>query len=407
MTDEVDKNEAERVSIEPWWLSEAINVLPRIAQWNEWRKANPDEPINLKGAHLSGVHLEGAHLSEAHLEGAHLLGAHLEGADLFRAHLEGAHLSEAHLEGAHLLSALLERADLFRAHLEGAQLLGAHLEGAHLSGVHLEGADLREAHLKEADLSQANLNGAKLSDANLERTKLDDVLGMRLDHCFTLHTRFSPAASGSIVAGILVAADRWPFTDEEKPVRERVKRAVRAFFDSREPWSVLRKNYSGAMVIVHLALFALFLAPYVGRTIWWVTVSEVESRARDYLEEVREEGEASMVRTEARRLSRTDALFREENKYPVWQLLLGWNKGWFSLGVVLLLIFYNVARYLLVRLVAPLRDEEERTGWSPAYDDYGWMLWPHRFVSGLFWIAVSLFLWDMAWWLGAPVYWMS
>lgn len=311
--------------------------LPHIVQWNRWRDKYPDEPINLKGADLSGAHLELANLSRAHLEGANLQWAHLEG----------------------------------------------------------------------ANLSWAHLKGAKLWDANLERTRLDDVLGMRLDRCFTLHTRFSPAASGSFFARFRLAFARWKGRDPNKAVREKLIVVASAFLNSSEPWSMLRKNYSGAMVIVHLALFALFLAPYVGRTIWWVTVSEMESRVRDVLLEVREEGEPSAVLFVANRISRSDALFQPENAYAVWQLLLGWNKGPLSLGVVLLLIFYNVARYLLVRMVAPLRDEEERTGWSPAVGDYAWMLWPHRIVNGLFLVALSLFLVDMARWLGSTVYWMS
>jgi hypothetical protein len=43
-----------------------------MTEWNEWRKANPDEDILLEGADLAGVNLEDAMLEECELEGANL-----------------------------------------------------------------------------------------------------------------------------------------------------------------------------------------------------------------------------------------------------------------------------------------------------------------------------------------------
>lgn len=76
-----------------------------ISEWNQWRKDNPGEEIELEGADLKGAflrfaHLEGANLQFAHLEGANLRFVHLEEANLWYAHLEGADLVFAHLEGA-------------------------------------------------------------------------------------------------------------------------------------------------------------------------------------------------------------------------------------------------------------------------------------------------------------------
>jgi uncharacterized protein YjbI with pentapeptide repeats len=158
------------------------------AEWNKWRKNNPQETILLEGAFLPGAELRAADLKCAHLEGAVLIGAHLEEADLFDAYLEGINLGRARLEGANLKHAYLRGADLFEAHLEGANLLGAFLEeavllgaylqgadlfnnnmeGANLGRAHLEGASLKHAHLQDADLFEAHLENADLKHAHLE-----------------------------------------------------------------------------------------------------------------------------------------------------------------------------------------------------------------------------------------------
>ena len=143
-----------------------------MAEWNEWRGANPRVEIELEGAGLWEAHLEGADLRKAHLDEAELAEAHLEGAILRRAHLNGASLDEAHLEGAMLRYAHLKYANLMSAYLQGADLSGANLELAEFSGAHLEGADLQGAHLEGADLQGAHLEGADLLDAHLEGAKL-------------------------------------------------------------------------------------------------------------------------------------------------------------------------------------------------------------------------------------------
>lgn len=111
-----------------------------MTDWNNWRKANPEEEIWLQGANLCGAHLEGARLSGAHLEGARLSGGHLQGVNLIDAHLEGADLSYAHFERAILVSTHFERANLWFTHLERSELTNAYLEGVELLDAHLEGA---------------------------------------------------------------------------------------------------------------------------------------------------------------------------------------------------------------------------------------------------------------------------
>ena len=88
-----------------------------IPAFNEYRKANPKEPVDLRGADLSGAQLVHANLVEVDLQGASLVETNLA-----RANLSGANLRDANLERADLTDATLHRADLTGADLRGARL---------------------------------------------------------------------------------------------------------------------------------------------------------------------------------------------------------------------------------------------------------------------------------------------
>jgi hypothetical protein len=70
-------------------------LLGSVSEWNEWREANYEVPINLAGADLHGAALEGAMLAEADLTDADLSGAKLAGASFYKTLLGHANLSSA------------------------------------------------------------------------------------------------------------------------------------------------------------------------------------------------------------------------------------------------------------------------------------------------------------------------
>ena len=53
-----------------------------VAEWNDWRKKNPELLPDLSGAKLSKAYLDDANLVAANLSGADLSGANLRSADL-------------------------------------------------------------------------------------------------------------------------------------------------------------------------------------------------------------------------------------------------------------------------------------------------------------------------------------
>ena len=79
---------------------EMITMLLRgqVAEFNAWRKSNPEAKIDLNRADLSGKDLVGADFSRADLRGVDFYGA-----NLFRTNFSGAKLYGAYLSGAKLL----------------------------------------------------------------------------------------------------------------------------------------------------------------------------------------------------------------------------------------------------------------------------------------------------------------
>jgi len=71
-----------------------------VAQWNAWRRDNPEADIDLRGANLRWAYLRGANLSKANLHGADLSEANFRGANFLGANLHGADLHGANLYGA-------------------------------------------------------------------------------------------------------------------------------------------------------------------------------------------------------------------------------------------------------------------------------------------------------------------
>jgi uncharacterized protein YjbI with pentapeptide repeats len=153
-----------------------------VAAWNDWRKKNPPQEVDLSGANLSEASLHGASLSFANLKKANLKKANLSEADLIVADLSAANLSEANLSEANLHGANLSEANLSEANLSKARLSYANLSEADLRKANLGEADFHAAYLGEANLSGTNLIRAHFSGANLSGADLSgaDLRGAQL-----------------------------------------------------------------------------------------------------------------------------------------------------------------------------------------------------------------------------------
>jgi hypothetical protein len=103
--------------------------------WNQWRKENPDQVPDLRGASLifedlSDADLSGVDLSDISLIGANFSGANLSDANLSDTNLRGQDLSDIDLSGANL-----ENADLTRSRFINCNLSDAVVENANVTDI--------------------------------------------------------------------------------------------------------------------------------------------------------------------------------------------------------------------------------------------------------------------------------
>jgi uncharacterized protein YjbI with pentapeptide repeats len=362
---------------------------------------------DLAGAELCHAVLNGADLGHANLADADLAHASLIDADLHRAVLTGADLHRADLTRAGLNGADLRGADLTRANLSGADLRHAELTGARLPAAALAGADLRGARLVRADLSQADLSGAQLGQADLTRARLK---GARLENA-DLRTSRVARLDKSYVRGAQFSAlsARWWFflcTAVFRPLagwldRRGWKRAATAVgftTEYNDPWSILRQSYAGPRVLFLFFTVMLFVLPYAGRASLFSAVGPLEREGVQWLELRKKQVEARLATAPhelelAEEREWLDHVLRRAERKPIWQVLLKWGQGnpW-PVVLAAALILYNIGLYVLITCVSSLRDEEERSGWTPAWREYGYLIWVHRVVVVLFYVSFGAFV---------------
>jgi hypothetical protein len=211
---------------------------------------------------------------------------------------------------------------------------------------------------------------------------------------------------------------------------------------ANDPWSRLRKGYTGPRLFVNLLLLVAFLLPYAAKCAGWRCVNKVEIAVTDCVSRLTTDMDSASLAREPRAYvldklaSQLTARVPDEDngwrRFAVWELLLGFDKKVTYWTTAIALVVYNLLRASLTVLVAPLRDEEERSGHCPEWIpegggqpgwrhelrvmirdpidwsmrlrlSYGWMVGPERVVRVLFWIAMGAMLLHLADWLGMEV----
>jgi uncharacterized protein YjbI with pentapeptide repeats len=346
-------------------------ILKDQAAWNQ-RRAGKEDRYQLASADFSGQELIGIDLRFADLRCAKFQGANLSKANLYAADLSGADLRDSYGHSA----------EFSEANLLECRFDNSGYDSAKFDETHLGDANFYRASLRQADFANAFLHNAKFEAANLHGT-----------------TGFVPSST-------LIRDARFAIT-------------------STDLWSQLRRAYTGPKFIVNLLFLVVFLIPYLAKAIYWRGINQsqllLESAA----------GSLASVEMQSFYL----CLANECTQTSIWYLVLGLDRpiSYWLLGTIL--IAYNVLRGILTFLVAPLRDEEERTGYSPRHDlyyrkpfdkfdatnpvgtvavisdfltrlreSYGWMNIPHKSVVALFYFAFISFVWHMYGWLTLTVY---
>ncbi len=356
-------------------LNTQVDLLSRsVKEWNRWRDHNPDDVIDLQGAWLYQADLSDANLSFSNLDGARLdyaileralfTGSSMSNVELIDSRMENAELIDVQLENSNLNRSILTKSKLYSANLKGANLIDADLRGANLGRADLQGACLVDTDLGGADLTNANLHLANLRFANLEKANLSGARGFILDRSYVRNTIFDPVAS--------------------------------------DPWSVLRRKYSGAaMLWTIMAMIASFF-PYAVKAIYWAAFSRFQSTAMgiEYSEGTHE-------------------------SYNIIQMMFGFNESPYIWFLPVVLVFYNIIRAFLTYHVGPLRDAEERSGFSPAYTTndvwiavggmtickfwkgYKYLYVIHHYTDWLLWLSIIVALINASHWLLFQPIWVA
>lgn len=214
----------------------------------------------------------------------------------------------------------------------------------------MQDAFLELANLSGANLEAASLTGAKLGCANLESANLGLASGFIFDETYTRNTKFGTPAS--------------------------------------DPWSILRRKYTGPAMLWNMLALITACLPYTMKALYWSALNRWQNVGD----------------------SKSNCGAEVCNEFTVLQLVLGLDRNVIYWAIPVTLIVYNILRGFLTYRVAPMRDEEERSGVSPAWkgkmvwQGYRPLYWMHRAVSILFWLAFLVFLFNALHWLNLPVW---
>lgn len=221
------------------------------------------------------------------------------------------------------------------------------LRGGDFSGDDLRGANLSRSDLSGADLRGARLKGAELFNANLQGADLRGVKRLRLNQTYVKGAHFD--------------------------------------YYAKDPWSVLRRKYTGPKLIFTLLFFVAFMLPYVAKVLFWSSVS----RAQKFTEALLDE-RASAVGLDTEPVTNLARCLADNCELvPAWKLILPfYQESWIWILAVAL-IAYNFIKAIQTWYVAEMRDHEERTGYTPLWvDRFGFGYWFSYFWH---WVLLVLF----------------
>ena len=385
--------------------------------------------VDALGVDFSGARLRLADVQDAYFQRANLSGADLHGAQLSRTRLDDARLNAAQLAVAALDKTNLSNAECCKAIFTGANLAGANLFGANLTDATFQGADLTGASLQSANCTRTDFAGANLTNANLS--------GANLSNAFLTGTDLTRANLGDFPLSwwrwwnISFVLDRCLLNGTRLPRR------------AADPWTKLRRTYSGPSLIFLVLFTAVALISPLSSIVLWSSVSWAEHRTLDYAAgvlassielvqrmQLGEDQKAWVSETEAflkelettvdqspeplrrnaeRALSLVEkgltvfhapegvraGLTRVRDRVRalmdgrvrslrVWQLIIGVDAPLWQKVLLSALILYNLLRAFLTYSVGPMRDDQDATNVTPAQHDY-WRYWQfHK------WVAVPL-----------------
>lgn len=385
-----------------------------------------------RGAVLTGANLSGATIQDADFRPA-AFGPDRE----YPTDLTLANLTAAVLDGADFRGADLTQADFARAQLTNARFQGVNFSALANPGL-LRGANLRRANLAGADLTALDLAGTTLTEADLSNADLRYATNGEFDSTRIRGASLTPYRSRFVAhVRARLTGRRLPHTDDRWSVLRRnysgtyfvVNLLLFALFllpllAKAVFWSGVARAEAAAEPVVRkwtaegrrLAAAARTTLPdrlrhpdqavqrQAARADQWL--AEVDAALADFEQSGFAPDRVARVRAAVQRLAadlvaasnaldaRTQLLILHLDRWAARadESTVHWHETtvlgkmfqadqgfWYALLAVLLAV-YNVLRGGLTYLIAPLRDEEERSGYTPDARSCRWMHGVHHWA---------------------------
>jgi uncharacterized protein YjbI with pentapeptide repeats len=357
-------------------------------------------------------------LTLADFRGAVLDGADFRGAVLLHAKLAGAGLTNALFQGT-VFGAANNRGILTGAVLERANLAGADLIGLDLARTNLKDADLTDADLRQAtnlEFDSTRIRGASLTPyrsqvvARLRAWWVRRPLPNTDDRWSVLRRNYSgtyfvvnlllfaifllpllaKAVFWSGVARAEAAAE--PVAQKWTAEGRRLAALTRTSLVDRLKHEDQALRRQAVQADQWLAGLDAALAEFERSGFAADQTARLRERVRRLAADLMELSYAVDARTQMlvlqldRWAERADQGTVHWHETTVLGKMFQADQGfWYALLAVLLAV-YNVLRGGLTYLIAPLRDEEERSGYTPDAWTCAWMYWVHHW--GLRWLTL-------------------
>lgn len=247
--------------------------------------------------------------------------------------------------------------------------VGAAFDGARMPAAVFCGADLRTASLTDAFLERANLRELKCSRAEkmrLLQRNLEPTLfprSLRLFFHAVAARPESTALGNAIVSRLINEPVQGP------PIHPDGTNLHLARLDPRseDRWSILRRTYTGPALFLNLLAIAVFVGAYALKATLWRGLNVIQAYA-----------------------GRVVDMSQMEEWRIIWVLFSfdQWSRSPWLPILAMALVAYNIIRFWLTRHVGGLREEEDRSGFSPYLHEYRLSWHAHRFAQVLAWAAV-------------------
>lgn len=372
-----------------------------VQSWNQWRQGNPDIVPD-----LSGHPFENYDINNANLRGSKLVGCTITKYNFNNCDLEEACFDQSNISDSNFGADKLEKLSFVRANLKNITFTtndGLHacvfnlatLNNVEFTDGKLVACDFLATKSQEklsfesATLEKVNFSGANFLGASFKGATFKDCTLSRAD---LTGANFLGAKGHVFDQTNIRGAIHSPGADDG--------------------WSILRRKYTGVMMVLHITLATVFFLPYLASVVYWTGLNQVQYATSKLSGQFVAVGKALALSTQPAVRAAGTTLMRAKPPTPCFaekcrnvsmaalvigfgpkEPVFGFDTSILLFGMSLFMLVYNVFRALLTYKVVPLREEELITGTTPPIENYRWMTHIHNnFMRWAMWVALVVFL---------------